>query len=147
LFFVLKIFSKMSNQKVFGHNAKGQLGLGGGEERWKPVQNDCLKGCAENGGGILQLASGYSHTLCLNQDGHLFSFGSNSFGQCGTKVARKANPIPLEIQRKYFHNKRIVSIAVGPQFSAAVSQCGCVYTCMYNNKLLLSINLSIYLVC
>ena len=47
---------------------------------------------------IKQVSCGRSHTLCLSDDGKVFSLGNNSFGQCGRPIIEDEN---------YFGSKRV----------------------------------------
>jgi alpha-tubulin suppressor-like RCC1 family protein len=70
------------NGNVWAWGSGGQLGDGTTTDRSTPVQ---VKG--ENGVGLLEnvtmIASGYSHTIALDSDGNVWSWGRNGSGQLG----------------------------------------------------------------
>ena len=61
----------------FGGNEKGQLGLGIGDSKVGIPQNVPFNI------GIKNISCGFEFTICLDQIGKLWSFGSNEFGQLG----------------------------------------------------------------
>lgn len=63
---------------AWGRNNKGQLGLGDTENRRFPTQIRSLRTQ-----GIVYVACGMEHTVCLTEDGGVFTFGGGSYGQLG----------------------------------------------------------------
>jgi E3 ubiquitin-protein ligase HERC4 len=63
---------------AWGQNLKGQLGLGDTENRPYPTQIRSLRNQK-----ITFVACGAEHTVCLTEDGGVFSFGSGQYGQLG----------------------------------------------------------------
>ncbi len=63
---------------AWGKNNKGQLGLGDAEDRVYPTQVRSLRNQR-----ICFVACGAEHTVCLTEDGGVFSFGSGQYGQLG----------------------------------------------------------------
>ncbi|XP_072180243.1 RCC1 and BTB domain-containing protein 1-like [Diadema setosum] len=68
----------------WGYNGNGQLGLGNNVNQPSPCKVSSLNGVV-----ISQIACGYAHSLGLSDEGHLFTWGANSYGQLGT--GNKAN--------------------------------------------------------
>src|SRR5205085_1974865 len=61
----------------FGNNINGQLGLG---------NNDLIQlrpKAIPNLNNIIQVATGWNHSLVLSSDGKVYSFGENQFGNLG----------------------------------------------------------------
>lgn len=80
---VIAVSADGSSLLSWGMNDYGQLGLGptaGGFNRDAKVVDD-LRGRA-----IAHVAAGRRHTAVLTEDGQLFTFGSNTVGQCGVPV-------------------------------------------------------------
>jgi len=64
---------------AWGRNDKGQLGLGDTTDKIFPTQVRSLRNQK-----ICFVACGAEHTVCLTEDGGVFSFGSGQYGQLGT---------------------------------------------------------------
>ncbi|XP_043726684.1 probable E3 ubiquitin-protein ligase HERC6 isoform X1 [Cervus elaphus] len=80
----------------WGSNSAGQLALSGNNapvQRYKPVSVGALKTL-----GVVFISCGYEHTAVLTQDGKVFTFGDNSYGQLGhDPTAEKRGPQLVEI--------------------------------------------------
>uniref|UniRef100_A0A3Q3DC17 RCC1 and BTB domain containing protein 2 n=1 Tax=Hippocampus comes TaxID=109280 RepID=A0A3Q3DC17_HIPCM len=63
----------------WGYNCNGQLGLGNTGNQQTPCRVAALQGVK-----VVQVACGYAHTLALTDDGFVYSWGANSYGQLGT---------------------------------------------------------------
>lgn len=63
---------------AWGRNNRGQLGLGDTEDRIFPTQVRSLRNQR-----ICHISCGDEHTICLTEDGGVFSFGSGQYGQLG----------------------------------------------------------------
>lgn len=66
---------------AWGANERGQLGLGNTMDCHTPTPVEGLWGLP-----ITRLAAGDSHSLALTTTGQLFTWGSNSHGQCGVVI-------------------------------------------------------------
>ncbi|XP_061275693.1 probable E3 ubiquitin-protein ligase HERC6 isoform X3 [Bos javanicus] len=79
----------------WGSNSAGQLALSGNNapvQRYKPVSIGALKTL-----GVVSISCGYKHTAVLTQDGKVFTFGDNSYGQLGhDPTAEKRGPQLVE---------------------------------------------------
>jgi alpha-tubulin suppressor-like RCC1 family protein len=106
---------------VWGDNQMGQLGLG---SSFPPTYNSPQ---TLNLTGVVDIASGYWHSLALLEDGSVYAWGDDSFGQLGlgeVNFAVSPTAVPgLE---------NIAAIACGTSFSAAVNEDGEVWTWGYN---------------
>ena len=68
------------NVYAWGENAHGQLGLGDKRCRFRPV---LVLPSGMEGVRTIQIKCGAYHALLLNDEGHVFVWGSNSSGQLG----------------------------------------------------------------
>uniref|UniRef100_A0A9J7Y016 Regulator of chromosome condensation (RCC1) and BTB (POZ) domain containing protein 1 n=1 Tax=Cyprinus carpio carpio TaxID=630221 RepID=A0A9J7Y016_CYPCA len=104
----------------WGYNGNGQLGLGNNGNQLTPSRLIGLQGLC-----VLQIASGYAHSLALTDEGLLYAWGANTYGQLGT--GNKSNQLsPVQVMTE---KERIVEIAAchSTHTSAAKTQSGQVY--------------------
>ncbi|KAJ8310354.1 hypothetical protein KUTeg_012219 [Tegillarca granosa] len=112
----------MENGEVYGwgYNGNGQLGLGNNVNMPNPSRVQQLQNTI-----ISQLVCGYAHTLALSDEGILYSWGANSYGQLGT--GNKANQVaPCKVT---VNGDRLVEVAAShyAHISAAMTETGKVY--------------------
>lgn len=71
----------LDNGEIYGwgYNCNGQLGLGNNGNQQTPCRIAALHGI-----NIVQVACGYAHTLALTDEGFVYAWGANSYGQLGT---------------------------------------------------------------
>ncbi|KAJ8410061.1 hypothetical protein AAFF_G00211020 [Aldrovandia affinis] len=113
----------VDNGEVYGwgYNGNGQLGLGNNGNQLTPCRLAALQGFC-----VLQIASGYAHSLALTDEGLLYAWGANTYGQLGT--GNKSNQLsPVQIMAE--KESRIVEIAAchSTHTSAAKTQSGQVF--------------------
>uniref|UniRef100_A0A665UZ49 BTB domain-containing protein n=1 Tax=Echeneis naucrates TaxID=173247 RepID=A0A665UZ49_ECHNA len=104
----------------WGYNGNGQLGLGNNGNQLTPCRLAALQGLC-----VQQIVSGYAHSLALTDEGLLYAWGANTYGQLGT--GHKSNQLsPVQIMTE---KERIVEIAAchATHTSAAKTQSGQVY--------------------
>uniref|UniRef100_A0A8D0CL40 Regulator of chromosome condensation (RCC1) and BTB (POZ) domain containing protein 1 n=1 Tax=Scleropages formosus TaxID=113540 RepID=A0A8D0CL40_SCLFO len=104
----------------WGYNGNGQLGLGNNGNQLTPCRLAALQGVC-----VLQIVCGYAHSLALTDEGLLYAWGANTYGQLGT--GNKSNQLsPVHIMAE---KERIVEIAAchSTHTSAAKTQSGQVY--------------------
>ncbi|XP_064615114.1 RCC1 and BTB domain-containing protein 1-like isoform X2 [Liolophura sinensis] len=111
----------MDNGEVYGwgYNGNGQLGLGSNVNQPNPCKVQALSNVI-----VTQIVCGYAHTLALTDEGWLFSWGANSYGQLGT--GNKAN---LVSPNRINSEERFVEIAAShySHISAGLTQTGKVF--------------------
>jgi hypothetical protein len=100
------------SKQVFswGYNSFGQLGIGTKKNTNKPkrIKLDGVK--------IHKICCGYNHSLLLSEEGDIYAFGNNNFGQIGN--GNKGNVLkPFKLNLK----ERIIDIAT--HFDASISLC------------------------
>lgn len=72
---------------------------------------------------IIQIACGLHHTVALTQNGDVFTFGSNQYGQLGTgDLLPYSGPVQVKL------NSVIVQVAAGSNHTVLLSSRGVVYT-------------------
>ncbi|XP_038050158.1 RCC1 and BTB domain-containing protein 1-like [Patiria miniata] len=112
----------VDNGEVYGwgYNGNGQLGLGNNVNQPSPCRVSSLSGVV-----ISQITCGYAHSMALSDEGILYSWGANSYGQLGT--GNKANLVTAT--RVGTDIGRFVEIAAThySHISSAMLQSGMVY--------------------
>eukprot|EP01084_Bolivina_argentea_P077555 140708_1 len=104
-----------------GYNKMGQLGHGDEETHYIPkIVNSLL------GKRVINISCGGLHTICVTEDGKVYSWGNGEDGRLGHgKTWRKRRPTMI----KFFdeHNTKIVACAAGINHSCVISSQGEVY--------------------
>ncbi|TYZ63890.1 hypothetical protein PybrP1_006253, partial [[Pythium] brassicae (nom. inval.)] len=113
---------------VFGKNDYGQLGLG---DMTGPVVGPTrVVGSALENAFVTKLACGYHHTVAVTDDGAVYTFGRNDFGQLGLGHAKHvARPTLVSALARV----RVVQAACGCYHTLALSDDGRVYPFGRNN--------------
>ncbi|XP_008307294.1 RCC1 and BTB domain-containing protein 2 isoform X1 [Cynoglossus semilaevis] len=94
----------LDNGEIYGwgYNCNGQLGLGNNGNQQTPCRIAALQGI-----NIVQVACGYAHTLALTDEGAVYAWGANSYGQLGTgNKSNQALPTQINIDKE-----RMVEVA------------------------------------
>ncbi|XP_065807795.1 RCC1 and BTB domain-containing protein 1 isoform X2 [Labrus bergylta] len=112
----------IDNGEVYGwgYNGNGQLGIGNNGNQLQPCRLTTLQGLC-----ISQIVCGYGHCLAQTDEGLLYAWGANTYGQLGT--GNKSNQLsPVQIMTD---KERIVEVAAchSTHTSAAKTQSGQVY--------------------
>lgn len=77
-----------SNLYVCGHGQGGRLGLGDERTRYHFT---CVQGGALAGKKVATVALGQDHTLAITDEGEIFSWGNNGYGQLGYSLPKSAS--------------------------------------------------------
>eukprot|EP00727_Mastigamoeba_balamuthi_P006274 m51a1_g2266 hypothetical protein (760) ;mRNA; r:345158-348398 len=112
---------------VWGSNKYGELGLNTRTTVEKPQVNPFQW----QGKRILQVHSGYSHSIALLNTGELLGWGKNDDGQLGIAETR-AKPSPQPITA-FNMSRRVLSLAVGSSHNMALLQNGSLYAWGHND--------------
>ncbi|XP_060640804.1 RCC1 and BTB domain-containing protein 2 isoform X3 [Anolis sagrei] len=105
---------------VWGYNGNGQLGLGNSGNQPTPCRIAALQGIR-----VQRVACGYAHTLVLTDEGQMYAWGANSYGQLGTgNRSNQSYPVPITVDKD-----RVIEIAAchSAHTSAAKTQGSQVY--------------------
>ncbi|KAF2098295.1 hypothetical protein NA57DRAFT_39896 [Rhizodiscina lignyota] len=77
-----------ANLYMCGHGQGGRLGTGDERTRFQFV---CIEGGALAGRKIVSVALGQNHTLAISEEGDIFSWGNNGFGQLGYALPKSVS--------------------------------------------------------
>ena len=113
---------------TWGYNKFGQLGNNGTATTEEPVQ---VLGKDAQGflSDIQMIASGTNHILALNNDGTVWSWGYNNYGQLGDNTQiNKYTPVQVISEDGEGYLQDIIYIGAGANFSVAVNKYGEVYS-------------------
>lgn len=84
---------------------------------------------------IIQTAGGAAHSLALDDDGEVYSWGNNTYGQLGDGSNVSVNlPVNISQTSDTLKDKKIVQIAAGFYHSLAIDSKGNLYTWGRNNS-------------
>ena len=116
----------------YGKNTKGQLGLEDNKERNTPTINELL---IKDGERIIDISCGFKHVLALGNSGKVFSWGSNSNGQCGIDIGGNFNtPMYIDVKNKI----KFIAICCGFRASFLMDDQRLIYFCgksgVYNGE-------------
>ena len=107
------------NVWTWGANYSGQLGDGSTDRSGIPVKVSDL-----SGNTIIAIAAGYDHSLALDTNGNVWTWGYNNTGQLGNNSTTGSN---LPVQVTYLSGKTITAIAAGSHHSLALASDGTVW--------------------
>ncbi|KRT83036.1 Regulator of chromosome condensation repeat containing protein [Oryctes borbonicus] len=107
---------------AWGSDAHGQLGLQLTTESIQQVPK-ILKTLAAY--HVVQIASGENHSIALTNNGYLFAWGANNFGQLGIGTTTPREPSPTVISS--LQGIPIAFIACGGNHTFALSKSGAVF--------------------
>eukprot|EP00479_Gromia_sphaerica_P003341 TRINITY_DN138_c0_g1_i3.p1 TRINITY_DN138_c0_g1~~TRINITY_DN138_c0_g1_i3.p1 ORF type:complete len:450 (+),score=83.49 TRINITY_DN138_c0_g1_i3:600-1949(+) len=92
--------------------------------RQQSIESDFKLIDALNGKGVIQIEAGSNFSLCLTNDGYVYSFGQNSKGQLGLGKVTQHESRPRQIPSL----KNITRIAAGQDHALALSVSGDVFS-------------------
>jgi len=117
------ILTANSKLYMFGKNSNGQLGLGDTLCTFSPSLLQL-----PNNRKVIKVACGGEHTLALTEEGNLFSWGLNIFGQLGLAHFSFKNT-PNLVDLKLEEDEEINDIAAGAQHSVFSTNNNNIYSC------------------
>jgi hypothetical protein len=105
----------------WGWGSYGQLGHGQRQDEATPREVTALAGRC-----IRRIAGGWRHTLATDDQGNLWAWGWNKFGQLGLGRARPDASVPERVQ--LLDDARVIDVAAGWRHSICVTEDGGFYT-------------------
>jgi alpha-tubulin suppressor-like RCC1 family protein len=124
--------SKTGNIYCSGNNKNGELGNGTNEDILEDFEENSLLSALK----LTKIRCGSSHSLALNEDGDVYGWGNNQFGQTGNKSDLK-QLCPNKVQGI---SEKVVQISCGLNHSMALTENGLVYCWGQNDCGQLGIN-------
>ena len=106
---------------VWGHGNGGLLGPGGSHQRLTPTRVDGLPA------PVRQVSAGYSHAGVVTDAGDLLMFGYGKNGRLGLGDEVRQTT-PKLVKRALFADAAMLMVACGANHTAALTECGGVYT-------------------
>ncbi|KAL4739616.1 hypothetical protein BDV11DRAFT_187299 [Aspergillus similis] len=109
-----------SNLFMCGFGPGGRLGTGDESTRFSFV---CIEGGGLANKKVVSVALGQDHTLAITENGGIFSWGSNKFGQLGYGLPRANNKddVPIQLSPRQIFNPFKKEVILGAAASAVHS--------------------------
>ncbi|CUV04847.1 unnamed protein product [Cryptosporidium hominis] len=107
---------------AWGIGQYGCLGTGELNDVYSPVKIEA----GPTDKKVLHIAAGARHSLCCNEDGQVFAWGSNSNGRLGTGGSYGMKTVPTQI--KSLSQYHITLVAAGESHSGCIDSFGYIYT-------------------
>ena len=119
---------------TWGYNEDGELGDGTTNNSSVPICISDISGNILIGKKIVQISAGGCHTVAIDEEGKVYTWGNNTYGQLGNGTANDSNvPICIsDISGNILNGKKIVQISAGDRHTIAMDKEGKVYTWGYN---------------
>lgn len=107
---------------AFGRNANGILGVGHKD----PLLDEPEEVTVLSGKSVIGVYYGFKHVVALTEEGELFAWGDNSWGQLGVMNT-------FECLRPRLVGKQIIAVQCGANHTLALAQTGQVFAWGRNN--------------
>ena len=115
---------------AWGANVRGQLGDGTNNRSNIPI---CISDIATNLVNIKEISAGEDHTVAIDEDGKVYAWGDNDWGQLGDGTNNRSN-IPICISDIATNLVNIKAISAGGDHTVAIDENGKVYAWGYNGN-------------
>jgi len=115
---------------VWGDNSFGQLGDGRTVD-YVNTPNEITEGFnLETGDKLVEVSLGFSHSMALTKNGHLFTWGNNELGQLGdgTILEYSSAPIDITINFSLEYQEKINNLSSGFVHSIALTNFSSLFT-------------------
>eukprot|EP01130_Rhizamoeba_saxonica_P006354 TRINITY_DN2531_c0_g1_i2.p1 TRINITY_DN2531_c0_g1~~TRINITY_DN2531_c0_g1_i2.p1 ORF type:complete len:606 (-),score=90.28 TRINITY_DN2531_c0_g1_i2:45-1862(-) len=106
----------------WGSNTNGQLGVGTQSDEWKPAIISTF-----NNINIVKVHSAWRHSLAISDEGIVYGWGINNYGQLGLGYTSVAEVKPQIV--KLLLGYKVIDIACGWRHSIFLTEHGDVYCC------------------
>jgi alpha-tubulin suppressor-like RCC1 family protein len=130
---------------AWGNNDYGQIGIGSEEDVTIPIQVSGPEEVKSTGTGflteVIAVSGGYGHSLALKEDGTVWAWGYNKYGQLGTGdkddrlvPVQVVAPVPAsgtKVEETYLQD--IIAVDAGEEHSLALKSDGTVWAWGHNN--------------
>ena len=113
----------------FGDGDYGKLGHGHASDKYIPTLIEALKQKR-----IKTCAGGRSHSLCADEDGIIWAFGRNKYGECGLSSDTMHSYEPKMLQWFIANNIKASECAAGNYTSSVIAENGSLYVFGKNDK-------------
>eukprot|EP01084_Bolivina_argentea_P173715 300912_1 len=121
------------NVYSFGANLSGQLGINPDEcDNQKHYKPTVIKLFQQKHIVIVNISCGYQYSICLSENGRVYSFGYNTVGQCGQGY-KSDKPLLIPTQIQSLNHININTIICGYHHSSIVSDTNKIYLFGNNN--------------
>lgn len=117
------VLTQRCNVYAFGLNNMGQLGLGSLEPGHTATPM-LVEGLEDK--GICQLSAGEHHSLAINEDGEVYSFGRGDSGQLGVEDGTEQEATPRRVAS--LEGVRVRTIRSGSHQNVAATHTGDMYS-------------------
>lgn len=130
---------QMDGVSLFGTGINTDSQLGYQQHRGitnKPIELVIMPAPIDVGHGvqIVNCAAGRAHTLVLAENGDLFSFGNNAYGQCGRSIISDENYLGSSVIHQIKDiPEPIVGLECGQDHSMFITKSGQVYSCGWSS--------------
>ena len=114
---------------AWGYNSDGQLGDGTNNKRNIPI---CISDISTNLINIKEISAGNYHTVALDEEGRVYAWGENYYGQLGDGTTNNSN-IPMCISDIVTNLVNIRKISAGSYHTVAIDENGKVYAWGHNS--------------
>ena len=110
---------------TWGENYSGQL-----ENETLEYSAICLsdKDNELKGKRIVDISAGGIHTVAIDEEGKVYTWGNNKYGQLGDETANSPLPICISNKENELKGKKIISISAGGIHTVAIDEEGKAYT-------------------
>ena len=110
------------NVWTWGYNGYGQLGDGTNTKRNTPVAVNKPDGVEK----FTQITTGWYHTVAIDEDGDIWTWGNNEYGQLGNGTSGSYKKTPVAVNKEQ-GLKTAVQVAAGAEHTVALDSQGSIW--------------------